>query len=82
MNNRFKFRVWDKIKKRYYNGTNWGTICDDPNFNLTAADVFCKSFNPRFSAVDWTNVGSLPYSRSNDFSDGYRKPIIMDDVSC
>ena len=22
MNNRFKFRVWDKIKKRYYNGTN------------------------------------------------------------
>lgn len=22
MNNRFKFRVWDKIKKRFYNGTN------------------------------------------------------------
>ena len=22
MNNRFKFRIWDKIKKRFYNGTN------------------------------------------------------------
>jgi uncharacterized phage protein (TIGR01671 family) len=22
MNNRFKFRAWDKIKKRFYNGTN------------------------------------------------------------
>ena len=22
MNHRFKFRVWDKIKKRFYNGTN------------------------------------------------------------
>ena len=54
-----------------YNGTHWGTICDDPNFNMTAADVFCRSFNPRFGAVNWTNVNSLPYTRYNEFSDGY-----------
>jgi len=49
---------------------------------LTAADVFCRSFNPRFGAVSWTSVGNLPYNRSSDFSDGVNKPILMDDVSC
>jgi hypothetical protein len=63
------------------NGTHWGTICDN-NFNLTAADVFCRSFNPRFGAVSWRSVGSLPYTRARDLSDGYQKPILMDDVSC
>ena len=40
-------------RAEFNNGTHWGTICDDPNFNLTAADVFCRSFNPRFGAVSW-----------------------------
>jgi deleted-in-malignant-brain-tumors protein 1 len=68
-------------RAEYFNGTHWGTICDD-FFNLTFADVFCRSLNPRFSAVSWTNKRGLPYSRSNDFSDGYKKPILMDDISC
>jgi hypothetical protein len=49
---------------------------------LTAADVFCRSFNPRFGAVSWTNATALPYTRAKDFYDGYQKPILMDDVSC
>jgi hypothetical protein len=69
-------------RAEYFNGTHWGTVCDDPKFNLTAADVFCRSLYPKFGAVSWTNVGSLPYSRSRDFSDGILKPILMDDVSC
>ena len=27
-------------RAEYFNGTVWGTICDD-SFNITAADVFC-----------------------------------------
>ena len=69
-------------RAEYFNGTHWGTVCDDPNFNMTAADVFCNSINPRIGAVSWTNVGNLPYSRSSDFSDGFKKPILMDDVTC
>jgi len=49
---------------------------------LTAAEVFCRSLGSRYGVVSWTNAGSLPYSRSIDFSDGLKKPILMDDVSC
>lgn len=47
-------------RAEYYNGIHWGTICDD-HFNLIAADVFCRSLNPRFGAVSWTNAGKLSY---------------------
>ena len=49
---------------------------------MTAADVFFRSFKPRFGAVSWTNATALPYTRAKDFYDGYQKPILMDDVSC
>lgn len=50
----------------YYNGSQWGTICDD-NFNQTTADLFCRSLNPRFGVVNWTNIDNLDYDRQNDF---------------
>ncbi len=85
---RFRMNHWKYVtqgtwegRAEFYNGTLWGTICDD-FFNIDAADVFCRSFNQKFRAVSWTNVGNLPYNRSNDFSDGVNKPILMDDVSC
>ena len=73
--------VWEG-RAEFYNGTHWGTICDDPNFNISAADVICRSLHPKYGAVNWTNVGSLSWIRQNEFSDGYKKPIFMDDVSC
>jgi len=50
-------------RAEFNNGTHWGTICDD-FFNLTAADVFCRSFNPRFGAVSWSSVGNLPHIKA------------------
>jgi hypothetical protein len=28
-----------------------------------------------------SSVGNLPYTRAREFSDGYYKPILMDDAS-
>ena len=38
---------------------------------MAEADAFCLEFNPRFGAVDWSNVEDLPLERQIDFSDGY-----------
>ena len=57
-------------RAEFNNGTHWGTICDY-YFNMTAADLFCRAISANFGAVSWTNVDSLPYTRSSDFSDGY-----------
>ena len=55
--------VWEG-RAEFNNGTHRGTICDDANFNLTAADVFCRSLNKWFGAVSWRSVSSLPYTRA------------------
>jgi hypothetical protein len=69
-------------RAEFYNGSHWGTVCGNANFNITSANVYCKSLNPIFGAVSWTTVVDLPYARSQDFSDGDSLPILMDSVIC
>lgn len=49
---------------------------------MTSADVFCRTFNPRFGAVSWSSVEKLPLARQLDFANGEEKPILMDNISC
>lgn len=65
----------------YFNGTHWGTICDD-YFNMTTADILCRSLNPRSGIISWTNFASLPDNLKKGYTTPSTLPIIMDDVKC
>jgi hypothetical protein len=43
-------------RAEFYNGSNWGTVCGNSNFNISSANVYCKSLNPKFGAVSWTTI--------------------------
>jgi hypothetical protein len=49
------FQNWEG-RAEFYNGSNWGTVCGNSNFNISSANVYCKSLNPKFGAVSWTTV--------------------------
>ena len=69
-------------RAEYFNGNSWGTICGDDDFNITAADVFCRSISSIFGVVSWTTIGNLPYTRRIDFRDVRDLPIVMGNVIC
>jgi hypothetical protein len=45
-------------RAEYFNGSEWGTICDD-YFNPIAANIFCQSINSYFGFHHLSNIGSL-----------------------
>jgi hypothetical protein len=48
-------------RAEFFNGMEWGTICDD-FFNATTAQIFCQSIDAYLGFHHFTNTGSLPLS--------------------